>query len=122
MTKRSATASIQWRGPTGTRGRSACGVDPTVILQADSLAQQRVLFDRHLAPVFDKPTVRWLIRQPASLYGLGIPPAQYRALAGDSEHGIGVVLRQRLERLACDFDIRDNYFAAQAFGRRYARG
>ena len=30
------------------------------------------------------------------------------------------VLRHRLERLACDFDIKENYFAWQAFGRRYA--
>ena len=26
-----------------------------------------------------------------------------------------------MERLACDFPIRENYFAWQAFGRRYAR-
>jgi len=31
------------------------------------------------------------------------------------------VLKRRVERLACDFPIRDNYFAWQAFGRRYAR-
>jgi S-adenosylmethionine-diacylglycerol 3-amino-3-carboxypropyl transferase len=98
------------------------GLDPSVMLKANSLAHQRVLFDRHLAPIFDKPAVRWLMRQPASLYGLGIPPAQYRALAKDSPDGIGAVLRQRLERLACDFDIHSNYFAWQAFGRRYASG
>ena len=98
------------------------GVDPKVMLKADSLAQQRILFDQHLAPIFDKPSVRWLMRQPASLYGLGIPPAQYEALSNDSPDGIGVVLRQRLERLACDFDIHSNYFAWQAFGRRYADG
>ena len=62
------------------------------------------------------------MKQPASLYGLGIPPAQYKALAADSPNGIGDVLSQRLERLACEFDIADNYFAWQAFGRRYAPG
>ncbi len=98
------------------------GLDPSVMLQAHSLAHQRVLFDRRLAPIFDMPAVRWLMRQPASLYGLGIPPAQYRALSQDSPEGIGAVLRQRLERLACDFDIHANYFAWQAFGRRYASG
>lgn len=98
------------------------GVDPKVMLKADSLAQQRALFNQHLAPIFDKPTVRWLMRQPASLYGLGIPPAQYHALSSDSPEGIGAVLRQRLERLACDFDIHSNYFAWQAFGRRYDDG
>lgn len=95
------------------------GCDPAAVLRARSLSEQRDLYERHFAPIFDKPLVRWLIRQPASLYGLGIPPAQYRALCGNEPDGMAAVLRQRLERLACDFDIRDNYFAWQAFGRRY---
>ena len=32
------------------------------------------------------------------------------------------MLSRRVERLACDFAIADNYFAWQAFGRRYAPG
>jgi S-adenosylmethionine-diacylglycerol 3-amino-3-carboxypropyl transferase len=96
------------------------GVDPAIILKAKSLAEQRELFEAHLAPIFERRWMRWLMRQPASLYGLGIPPAQYKALSGDSPEGIGAVLRQRLERLACGFDLNTNYFAWQAFGRRYA--
>ncbi|MGO4666191.1 DUF3419 family protein [Bosea sp. 2YAB26] len=96
------------------------GCDPRVMLQARDMAEQRALFDRHIAPVFDKPLVRWLVRQPASLYGLGIPPAQYKALAADGDAGIRGVLRRRLERLACGFDLKSNYFARQAFGRGYA--
>lgn len=95
------------------------GCDPRAILRASTLAEQKELFERHLAPVFEKPLFRWLIRQPASLYGLGIPPAQYHALASDLPGGIADVLRQRLERLACGFDIKSNYFAWQAFGRGY---
>jgi S-adenosylmethionine-diacylglycerol 3-amino-3-carboxypropyl transferase len=60
-----------------------------------------------------------MINRPASLFGLGIPPAQYRALAGDHEEGIAEVLRLRLERLACGFPLSENYFARQAFGRGY---
>lgn len=97
----------------------ALGCDPRKMLEARDLAEQRVLFERHLAPVFDKPFVRWLIRQPASLYGLGIPPAQYKALAADGADGIRGALRDRLERLACGFDLKTNYFARQAFGRGY---
>ncbi len=29
------------------------------------------------------------------------------------------VIRERLEKLACDFPLRDNYYAWQAFGRGY---
>jgi len=32
------------------------------------------------------------------------------------------VLRERLEKLACDFDLKDNYFAWQAFSRGYGDG
>ena len=98
------------------------GLDPSIVLRARTLDEQRALYEERLAPIFDKPLIRWLLKQPASLYGLGIPPAQYQALAADSPLGIGAVLSERVERLACDFDIADNYFAWQAFGRRYAPG
>ncbi len=98
------------------------GLDPSVILEARTLAEQRTLYQKRLAPIFGKPLIRWMMNQPASLYGLGIPPVQYKALAAQSPKGIGEVLSQRVERLACDFAVADNYFAWQAFGRRYAPG
>ena len=97
----------------------AHGKDPREMLRAGSLEEQRALFDSVLAPLFETRSVRWLVRQPATLYGLGIPPAQYHALAGDAEGGMIEVLRDRLRRLACDFDFSSNYFARQAFGRGY---
>ena len=96
------------------------GCDPGAVLRARNLAEQRQLFNQYLAPIFDKTLLRWLIRQPASLYGLGIPPSQYRSLSQDLPDGIAAVLYQRLERLSCGFDIKTNYFAWQAFGRGYA--
>ena len=39
------------------------------------------VFDERIAPLFDRPHIKWLTRRRASLYGLGIPPAQYDALA-----------------------------------------
>lgn len=90
------------------------------VLQADSLAEQRDAFEREIAPLFEKRFVRWLTKRPSALYGLGIPPAQYRALAGDGAEGMAAVLKRRVERLACDFPVQENYFAWQAFGRCYA--
>jgi S-adenosylmethionine-diacylglycerol 3-amino-3-carboxypropyl transferase len=98
------------------------GLDPSIVLKARTIEEQRALYQERLAPIFEKPLVRWLLNQPASLYGLGIPPAQYKALAADSPKGIADVLSRRLERLACGFEVADNYFAWQAFGRRYAPG
>jgi len=98
------------------------GCNPEALLAARSLGEQRAVFDAKIAPIFDKGLARWLTRRPASLFGLGIPPAQYHKLSADMPGGIAAVLRHRLERLACDFDIGTNYFAWQAFGRRYQRG
>jgi S-adenosylmethionine-diacylglycerol 3-amino-3-carboxypropyl transferase len=99
----------------------AYGVDPGHILSAHSIEEQRSIYQSTLAPLFDKRLVRWAVESQLSLFGLGIPPAQYAALAsaGDS---MAAVLRSRVEKLTCDFSIDDNYFAWQAFGRSYGGG
>ena len=99
----------------------AHGRNPRKILSARSRAEQREIFEAELAPLFDKKHIRWLCERPSALFGLGIPPAQFEALKGNERH-MAKVLHKRLERLACDFDLSDNYFAWQAFGRRYATG
>ena len=58
------------------------GVDLRQLLAARTLEEQRHFFETMLAPLFDKPAVRWATANRLSLYGLGIPPAQYEALAG----------------------------------------
>jgi len=96
----------------------AYGVDLRELLSARTLEEQRQFFETAMVPLFDKRAVRWATANRLSLYGLGIPPAQYEALAGGSD--MRHVLRARLERLACGFSLDDNYFAWQAFGRSYA--
>lgn len=91
--------------------------DPTTVLSAPTLEEQRARFERHLAPIFRKKLVRWLTGRRVSLYGLGIPPEQYTKLVGDGY--MADVLCERLRRLACDFPAGDNYFAWQAFARGY---
>jgi len=97
------------------------GVRLGKITEARTLREQRRFFDEEIAPIFDRPMVRWLLSRKSSLFGLGIPPQQYDELAslagGDS---IAHVLRQRLEKLTCHFPLQENYFAWQAFARRYA--
>ncbi|MDH4982764.1 DUF3419 family protein [Hyphomicrobium sp. D-2] len=95
------------------------GKDPRRVLEAKSMAEQRTLFDSELAPLFEKRHIRWLLNKPSALFGLGIPPSQFDALKGGAD-SMADVLRARLERLACGFDLKENYFAWQAFGRRYS--
>jgi S-adenosylmethionine-diacylglycerol 3-amino-3-carboxypropyl transferase len=97
------------------------GVDPREILTAKTLEEQKQIFDRTLGPLFDKPVVKFLCNMPVSLYGLGIPPSQFDELVKSSNGDMAALLKSRLERLACQFPIEDNYFAWQAFGREYDR-
>lgn len=97
------------------------GRDPRKILTAKSLVEQRQIFERELAPLFERRHIKWLLDKPSALFGLGIPPSQYEALKGNETH-MSRVLLARLERLACGFDLKDNYFAWQAFGKRYNTG
>lgn len=94
------------------------GVNPADIMTSKTLDEQRRFFAGKLSPLFDRRMIRWLTSSPMSLYGLGIPPAQYSELA-EGRH-MADVLRERLEKLSCDFPLKDNYFARQAFGRSYA--
>ena len=95
------------------------GVRYEGFFEAKTLEEQRAFFDEHVAPLFDKWLVRMLARRRASLFGLGIPPAQYDKLAADAGGDIIPVLRERIRVLMCDYPVSENYFAWQAFGRGY---
>jgi S-adenosylmethionine-diacylglycerol 3-amino-3-carboxypropyl transferase len=97
-----------------------CGVDLTEIMEARTLEEQRQFFDRKIAPIFDRKVIRWITARKSSLFGLGIPPRQFDELASlTDEKTLAGVLRERVEKLACHFPLNDNYFAWQAFARRY---
>ncbi len=93
------------------------GIKPREFLETRGLEEQQRYFDEVVSPLFDRRLVRWAASNKMSLYGLGIPPAQYTALAGGAH--MADVLRGRLRKLTCDFYLADNYFAWQAFGRGY---
>ena len=98
----------------------AYGVNPRDLLRARSLEEQKSYFATALAPLFDRRFVRWALARPFSLFGLGIPPAQYESLASAGNGNMAAVVYERLERLSCGFRLDDNYFAWQAFGLGYA--
>ena len=99
----------------------AYGVNPRDLLRARSLEEQKSYFATALAPLLDRKLIRWALARQFSLFGLGIPPAQYEALASSGNGNMAAVVYERLERLSCGFRIEDNYFAWQAFGRGYSQ-
>jgi S-adenosylmethionine-diacylglycerol 3-amino-3-carboxypropyl transferase len=91
------------------------------VLTARDAGHQAELYREHIDPFFDTFFIRAVGKLPITMFGLGIPPQQYDELkkeTGDDKTLIDVY-RERVCRLACDFPIDDNYFAWQAFARKY---
>ncbi|MFQ6547688.1 DUF3419 family protein [Aestuariibius sp. 2305UL40-4] len=95
------------------------GVDLRRLLKAQTLEDQKAFFEAEISPLYEARLVRFLARRRSSLFGLGIPPAQYDKLAADAGGDVIPVLRERTRRLFCDFPISENYFAWQAIQRSY---
>ncbi|AMS41716.1 MULTISPECIES: DUF3419 family protein [Aminobacter] len=105
----------------GHRVAKLYGVDPAAIMATGSQQEQRRFFDEKIAPVFERRMLRFITSRKSSLFGLGIPPAQYDSLLTSGDGSMAGVLKARLEKLACDFPLESNYFAWQAFARRYPK-
>lgn len=100
-------------------GIMGCRVEK--VLGARSLEAQADLYSKHIDPFFDSFIIKFIGKMPVTLFGLGIPPQQYDELKRDLDGDRTVIdiYRDRVRRLACDFPIDDNYFAWQAFARKY---
>lgn len=97
------------------------GCDPAAITKADGLEEQGQIYVRSIKPFFDSRIIRLIGKMPITLFGLGIPPQQFEELKQDLSDGRTLIdiFEERARRLACEHPIRDNYFAWQAFSRKY---
>ena len=97
------------------------GGKPEEILTAETTEEQEAYFQKYIAPFFDSFLIKIVGKLPITMFGLGVPPQQYEELKKDlREDGTIIdIYRERTKRLAVDFPIQENYFAWQAFSRKY---
>ena len=97
------------------------GCRPEEVLNAKTPDEQERLFQKHIAPFFDSFVIKIIGKMPVTMFGLGIPPQQFDELKNDSEDGANIIeiYKNRVKKLAVEFPIYENYFAWQAFGRKY---
>ena len=89
------------------------------ILQQTSIEAQGTWFDENVAKIFDSRLLKAIMSSPLALYNLGIPPSQHASLCENRPENMAQVLKERARKLATVDNINNNYFAYQAFGRRY---
>ncbi|PUE25477.1 hypothetical protein B9Z39_12680 [Limnohabitans sp. JirII-29] len=95
------------------------GVHLDELLKQPTVADQAAWFDAKVAKIFDSKLMSKICSSPFALYNLGIPPSQHHALCEQQPQNMSQVLKERARKLATVVPIKDNYFAWQAFGRRY---
>ncbi|MFV0389476.1 MAG: DUF3419 family protein [Pyrinomonadaceae bacterium] len=97
------------------------GCHPEAVLTARNEAEQRTLAEEHIARFFDSRLIRTICKLPLTVFGLGVPPQQYNELKEEigANGSLNELYRARAVKLATAFPIEDNYFAWQAFGRKF---
>lgn len=97
------------------------GCKPDEMLKAKTPEEQEELYQKYIAPFFDSFVIKTIGKLPITMFGLGIPPQQYEELKKDLAEGGTLidVYRERAHRLAVEYPIYENYFAWQAFARKY---
>jgi S-adenosylmethionine-diacylglycerol 3-amino-3-carboxypropyl transferase len=97
------------------------GCRPEEVLKARNAEEQEKLYEKYIAPFFDSFVIRTIGKMPVTMFGLGIPPQQYDELKKDLHEDANLidVYRARTKRLAVEYPIYENYFAWQAFARKY---
>jgi S-adenosylmethionine-diacylglycerol 3-amino-3-carboxypropyl transferase len=97
------------------------GYRPEKLLKAENMEEQEDIYRKEIEPFFTTILIRLIGSLPITGFGLGIPPQQYDELVQELGENRSIVdlYRDRVRRLACEFPIADNYFAWQAFARRY---
>ncbi|MEZ5346666.1 MAG: DUF3419 family protein [Pyrinomonadaceae bacterium] len=97
------------------------GCRPEKVLKAKTPEEQLALYNEYVEPFFDSFFIKTVGKLPVTLFGLGIPPQQYDELIKELDDGGNIldIYRERTKRLAVDYPIYENYFAWQAFARKY---
>lgn len=97
------------------------GLKPEEVLKAKNAEEQEKLYAKYIDPFFDTFFIKTVGKLPVTMFGLGIPPQQYDELKKDLNENASIidVYRERTKRLATDYPIYENYFAWQAFARKY---
>jgi S-adenosylmethionine-diacylglycerol 3-amino-3-carboxypropyl transferase len=97
------------------------GCKPEEMLKAKTPDEQAELYEKYIAPFFDSVLIKTIGKMPVTMFGLGIPPQQYDELKKDLADGGSIIdiYKERAKRMAVEYPIYENYFAWQAFARKY---
>ena len=80
------------------------------LLAAETVEEQRELYETRVKPAFWGPMIRWVLRRDAALSLLGVPRAQRKQLERYYPGGIAKFVEDSLDAVFSELPLKDNYF------------
>ena len=80
------------------------------LLDADSVEQQREIYEKHLKEKFWSGTVKFALNRDTTMSMLGVPKAQRKQIETQYEGGLIKFIQDCLESVFVDLPMKDNYF------------
>jgi S-adenosylmethionine-diacylglycerol 3-amino-3-carboxypropyl transferase len=91
------------------------------LLGAESLDEQRTIYDARVAPRLWTAPVRWTLSSQITLSLLGVPHPQRREVERQHAGGVAGFAREAVDYVARDLPIRTNYFWSVYFRGAYTK-
>ena len=82
----------------------------TALFEAQTLEEQRVIYDQKIAPILWGPALRWTLSRQFTMSMLGVPHPQTREVQAQHSGGVSGFIRESLEYVMRELPLRDNYF------------
>ena len=80
------------------------------LLAAETVEEQRELYESRVKPEFWGPWIKWVLRRDAFLSLLGVPRAQRKQLERYYPGGIAKFVEDSLDTVFSELPLKDNYF------------
>jgi len=91
------------------------------MFEADTLDEQRAIYDQKIAPVLWGPALRWTLSRQFTMSMIGVPHPQRREVQAQHEGGVSGFIRESLEYVMRELPLKDNYFYGVYLRGRYTK-
>ena len=115
----SGTVARAFRAYLNVRPRLAASVGE--LFQADSLEDQRSIYDTRVQPLMWGPGMNWTLSRQFTMSMLGVPYAQRRQVQAQHQRGVAGFIREAVEYVFRELPVWTNYFWMVYINGRYTR-
>ncbi len=110
---------------TGFRGylqlRPALRSGIRLLLEANTLEEQREIYDRHVEPHLWSRGLNWALSRQITMSLLGVPHPQRKEVQRQHDNGVAGFIRESIETVFRTLPVRTNYFWTLYLRGRYTR-